>query len=162
MPLANCLAPRREMLQNPEVLRRSLDPANVQAMLQMQQAMQQLQSSGFAPPLGGAGGNAGTSMGGGGALPATGGLDAAELLRSLGLGALGTGAPAGNPAELYASQQQQLQARPPSALLHRCLLLCLCKSCYCNACVKCRRWASLTAAPTWLRCSRPVVTCRPR
>lgn len=124
MPLANCLAPRREMLQNPEVLRRSLDLANVQAMLQMQQAMQQLQSSGFAPPLGGAGGNAGTSMGapgGGGASPATGGLDAAELLRSLGLGALGTGAPAGDPAELYASQQQQLQARPPGALLHRCL-----------------------------------------
>jgi hypothetical protein len=41
---------RRAAISDPEMLRRSLDPANIQAMVQMQQAMQQLQSSGLMPP----------------------------------------------------------------------------------------------------------------
>lgn len=43
-------AVRRAAMSDPEMLRRSLDPANIQAMMQMQQAMQQLQSSGLMPP----------------------------------------------------------------------------------------------------------------
>jgi hypothetical protein len=43
----------RQALSDPEYVRRSLDPANVQAIVQMQQAMQQLQSSGLMPALGG-------------------------------------------------------------------------------------------------------------
>lgn len=37
-------------MSDPDMLRRSLDPANIQAMMQMQQAMQQLQGSGLMPP----------------------------------------------------------------------------------------------------------------
>jgi ubiquilin len=102
------------MMRNPEVLRRTLDPGNMQAMLQMQQAMQQLQSSGFAPPLGGGfGGGFGAGAGAGGA-GAGGGLDVASLMRGMGLGGLGAAAPApaGDPAVLYAAQLEQLQVRP--------------------------------------------------
>ena len=112
-------------MRNPEVLRRTLDPGNMQAMLQMQQAMQQLQSSGFAPPLGGgfgagAGGGFGGGAGGGfgagaGGAGGAGGLDVASLMRGMGLGGLGAAAaaPAGDPAVLYAAQLEQLQVRPP-------------------------------------------------
>jgi ubiquilin len=41
----------REMLRNPEVMRQAFNPANLQAMMQMQQAMQQLQSSGLMAPI---------------------------------------------------------------------------------------------------------------
>ena len=34
---------------NPDMLRRAMEPANISAMMQMQQAMQQLQSSGMMP-----------------------------------------------------------------------------------------------------------------
>ncbi len=51
----------RAAMSDPETLRRSLDPANIQAMLQMQQAMQQLQASGLMPP--GAGGPLGLGAG---------------------------------------------------------------------------------------------------
>jgi hypothetical protein len=37
------------------MVRRSMDPANIQAMMQMQQAMQQLQASGLMPPQAAAG-----------------------------------------------------------------------------------------------------------
>ena len=40
----------RENLMNPDMLRRAMEPANISAMMQMQQAMQQLQSSGMMPP----------------------------------------------------------------------------------------------------------------
>jgi ubiquilin len=40
---------------DPETLRRMADPANLQAMMQMQQSMQQLQRSGLVPPGGGLG-----------------------------------------------------------------------------------------------------------
>jgi ubiquilin len=112
------------MMRNPEVLRRTLDPGNMQAMLQMQQAMQQLQSSGFAPPLGGGfgggasggfGGGAGGGFGAGaGGAGGAGGLDVASLMRGMGLGGLGAAAPApaGDPAVLYAAQLEQLQVRP--------------------------------------------------
>jgi hypothetical protein len=39
----------RAMLDNPEMLQRMMDPANMQAIMQMQQAMQQLQGSGLMP-----------------------------------------------------------------------------------------------------------------
>ena len=121
------------MLGNPELLRRSLDPANLQAMLQMQQAMAQLQSSGFTPGLGAAGQPGadafqvmrpwpGLGAQGAAAPPANpaslgdaglpGGGDPMALLRALGLGGLGAPAPVGNPGEVYASQLEQLQARP--------------------------------------------------
>ena len=40
----------RAMMNNPESLRQMLSPENMQAMLQMQQAMQQLQGTGLVPP----------------------------------------------------------------------------------------------------------------
>ena len=52
---------------NPDMLRRAMEPANISAMMQMQQAMQQLQSSGMMPPGAMPGLNAGlgSPMGGG-------------------------------------------------------------------------------------------------
>ena len=49
-------------MNNPESLRQMLSPENMQAMVQMQQAMQQLQGTGLVPP--GAGGGAGGGVGG--------------------------------------------------------------------------------------------------
>lgn len=46
----SCSAERRQAMSDPEMLRRTLDPANIQAIVQMQQAMQQLQRSGLMPP----------------------------------------------------------------------------------------------------------------
>ena len=165
-------ARRRSMLGNPELLRRSLDPANLQAMLQMQQAMSQLQSSGFTPGLGaagqpgadafqvlrpwpgvggqGGGAPAGNPAGLGGAgLP--GGADPTALLRALGLGGLGAPAPVGNPAEVYASQLEQLQARArlaPAPALGRPGLAAD------HLPAARRAWASRTATPAWRRCSK--------
>ena len=45
----------RAMMNNPESLRQMLSPENMQAMLQMQQAMQQLQGTGLVPPAPGPG-----------------------------------------------------------------------------------------------------------
>lgn len=42
-------------MSNPEALRAAMNPENLQAVMQMQQAMQQLQSSGLVPPGGGQG-----------------------------------------------------------------------------------------------------------
>jgi ubiquilin len=39
-----------QMLQNPELMRQMADPANMQAMMQMRQAMGQLQGTGLMPP----------------------------------------------------------------------------------------------------------------
>ena len=39
----------RETLSNPAALEQALNPQNIQAMMQMQQAMQQLQGSGMFP-----------------------------------------------------------------------------------------------------------------
>ena len=41
----------RETLSNPAALERALDPANMRAMVQMQQAMQQLSGSGLMPGM---------------------------------------------------------------------------------------------------------------
>ena len=49
-------------MNNPEAMRQMLSPENMQAMVQMQQAMQQLQGTGLVPP--GAGGRAGGGLGG--------------------------------------------------------------------------------------------------
>ena len=50
----------REAVSNPDTLRQILNPQNLQAMMQMQQAMSQLQQSGVMP-----GGGVGSGMGGG-------------------------------------------------------------------------------------------------
>ena len=50
----------REAVSNPDTLRQILNPQNLQAMVQMQQAMSQLQQSGVMP-----GGGMGSGMGGG-------------------------------------------------------------------------------------------------
>lgn len=55
----------REVMNNPEQMRQMLNPQNMQAMVQMQQAMQQLQGTGLVPP--GGGGLAG--LGGAGQTP---------------------------------------------------------------------------------------------
>lgn len=39
----------REMMSNPEFLRAAMNPQNIQAMMQMQQAMNQLRGSGLMP-----------------------------------------------------------------------------------------------------------------
>lgn len=124
----------RAMLANPEFLRQMSNPANIQASMQMQQAMQQLQSSGLMPPMPGMAAGAPGGMFGmpapAGASPASGGvgnLDFSALLGSTTTPGASTpfgGAPAatgtGNataPAapmqslnERYASQLSQLQA----------------------------------------------------
>lgn len=85
----------REMMRNPELIRSMLSPENMQAMMQMQQAMQTLGNS----PMGAA-------MG----LP-TGGGGGGNLLA--GLGGLGGGfaapPPPADPATAYAAQLAQLQ-----------------------------------------------------
>ena len=52
---------------NPDMLRRAMEPANISAMMQMQQAMQQLQSSGMMPAgaMPGLGAGLGGPLGGG-------------------------------------------------------------------------------------------------
>lgn len=45
----------QSLFSDPETLRRMSDPANLQAMMQMQQSMQQLQRSGLIPPVAGFG-----------------------------------------------------------------------------------------------------------
>ena len=58
----------REAVSNPDTLRQILNPQNLQAMMQMQQAMSQLQQSGVMPGGGmgsGMGGGMGSGMGGG-------------------------------------------------------------------------------------------------
>ena len=52
-------------MNDPEQMRQMLDPQNMQAKMQMQQAMQQLQGTGLIPP--GAAGGAGGLQGLGGA-----------------------------------------------------------------------------------------------
>merc|ERR1719237_1120942 len=88
----------RQVLNDPNFLRQMADPANIQAMMQMQQAMQQLRGSGLMGGLGDTGGMGG--MGGMG-----------NPFGALGGGFPGAGA-GGNstpPEELYASQLTQLQ-----------------------------------------------------
>ena len=49
-------------MNNPDAMRQMLSPENMQAMVQMQQAMQQLQGTGLIPPATGAGGPAGGGL----------------------------------------------------------------------------------------------------
>ncbi|GLD98551.1 hypothetical protein PINS_up007248 [Pythium insidiosum] len=102
----------RQMMMNPDFIRGIMNPQNLQAMLQMQSAMNQLRSSGLIPGfeamnLGGAGmpGAPGTTPAAGSGPP----LDFSTLLGGLGApGATGAAAPAANPEEQYASQLTQL------------------------------------------------------
>ncbi len=92
-------------MSNPEQMRQMLNPQNMQAMIQMQQAVQQLQGSGLVPP--GAGGLPGL----GGAGGDMSGL--AALLGGGGGGGFGGGGggvpPVADPETAYASQLTQLQ-----------------------------------------------------
>ena len=54
-------------MNNPEALRAAMNPENLQAVMQMQQAMQRLQGSGLMPQ--GAGGPAAPGLGGAGTPP---------------------------------------------------------------------------------------------
>eukprot|EP01041_Mallomonas_annulata_P010161 gene10161-21179_t len=106
------------MLSNPDLLRQMMNPTNLQAMMQMQQSMQQLQASGLIPAHPGMGGM-GMGMGGlgnmGGVPPNTApGLDFSSLFQG------GGGFPGGHsavpvpvsnvaPATRYATQLQQLR-----------------------------------------------------
>lgn len=98
----------RETLSNPEMLRTVFDPQNLQAMMQMQQAMQQLQSSGLGSMmgLGDATGTGANPTGGGNPL---GGANTAAGLASLLAGGLGGPPPVADPETAYATQLQQLQ-----------------------------------------------------
>ena len=49
----------RELMNNPDAMRQMLNPENMQAMMQMQQAMQRLQGTGLVPPAAGNGSMAG-------------------------------------------------------------------------------------------------------
>ncbi|CAK0751892.1 hypothetical protein CVIRNUC_002103 [Coccomyxa viridis] len=112
----------RENLMNPDMLRRAMEPANISAMMQMQQAMQQLQSSGMMPPGAMPGLNAGLGgpMGGGALGSGPGNpQDINAFMDRMGLSGAGAfGAPAApgggappvaDPEAAYASQLEQLQ-----------------------------------------------------
>jgi ubiquilin len=111
----------RAMLSNPEQMRQMMNPANLQAMMQMQQSMQTLQGSGLMPQGGGMPPAGGGGMGGGGwGAPAgaaqsssIGGLDFSALLGGAGRSGSGSGSmpaqtvPAA-PAVRFAEQIRQL------------------------------------------------------
>ncbi|ETI46074.1 hypothetical protein F441_09458 [Phytophthora nicotianae CJ01A1] len=106
----------RQMMSNPEFLRQAMNPQNMQAMMQMQNAMNQLRGSGLIPGLEGMNLGAGTGAGTG-TTGATGVTNPAAAnpfamfggLPGSGFGAASTpAAPAGNPEEIYASQLTQL------------------------------------------------------
>eukprot|EP00884_Botryococcus_braunii_P016240 jgi/Botrbrau1/329/Bobra.0022s0286.1 len=93
----------RETFQNPDMIRRLLDPENLRAMAQMQQAMQQLSAAGLGPDanqLGGAAGGLGDF--GLGGLGGFGGLGGVPPM-------LGGGPAVANPQQFYSSELQQLQ-----------------------------------------------------
>jgi len=117
-------------MSNPEYVRQMLNPTNLQAMMNIQRSMQQLQQTGFIPPGGvpAAGGFGGlppigqpTYPGVGSAAPG-GGLDLASMMAALNTsrGGAGAGGVPGSsyvppspvvvpPAERFASQLVQLQ-----------------------------------------------------
>lgn len=105
----------RQMMANPEFLRQAMNPQNLQAMAQLQSAMNQLRGSGLMPGLEGLGGLGapGTSGAAGATNPAAanpfaafGGFPGAGFGGTA--GAPSAAAPAGNPEEIYASQLTQL------------------------------------------------------
>lgn len=106
----------RALLSNPEMLRQVMNPANMQAMLQMQQSMTQLQQAGLIPPVQGMGGlpGFGPSFGappaGGGVPGAAGGIDFSQMLGGWQPGSVPTTAPTAvqPPTERYATQLRQL------------------------------------------------------
>lgn len=87
----------RAMLTNPEVLQQLSNPSNMQAMMQMQQAMQTLQNNGF-PIQGGL--NA----------PNTGGLNFNSLFGSNMMGQQPAAASIQPPEIQFSTQLEQLQA----------------------------------------------------
>eukprot|EP01024_Parvocaulis_polyphysoides_P070689 TRINITY_DN8734_c0_g1_i10.p2 TRINITY_DN8734_c0_g1~~TRINITY_DN8734_c0_g1_i10.p2 ORF type:complete len:140 (+),score=28.68 TRINITY_DN8734_c0_g1_i10:59-421(+) len=88
------------MMSDPEALRSMFDPQNLQAMIQLQQAMQQVQNTPFGRAL--VQGMGGQGAGGGG-----GGADLASLLGTMGGGAAMPAVQ--DPETAYATQLQQLQ-----------------------------------------------------
>eukprot|EP00803_Ostreobium_quekettii_P002570 evm.model.scf_1213.6 EVM.evm.TU.scf_1213.6 scf_1213:34076-41018(-) len=100
----------REAFSNPEMLSTMFDPQNIQAMMQIQQAMQQLQSSGLGSMMGLPDAGA-TPLSGPAGANATSGL--AQLLAG-GMGGMGGMAgmgvpPVADPEATYGPQLQQLQ-----------------------------------------------------
>ncbi|RLN93651.1 hypothetical protein BBJ28_00004202 [Nothophytophthora sp. Chile5] len=106
------------MMSNPDFLRQAMNPQNLQAMMQLQSAMNQLRGSGLMPGL------EGMNLGGAPGAPAAGAANPAAANPFAAFGGLGgfpgagfggaagaasgTAAPAGNPEEIYASQLMQL------------------------------------------------------
>lgn len=101
----------REVMSNPEMRRQMFDPANMQAMVQMQQALQQLQSNPLFAQFGGQAGGAGLGgMGGPMGFPGMGGMgDPSSLFAALSGGAPPAAPPPADPEAAYATQLQQLQ-----------------------------------------------------
>lgn len=100
----------REAFSNPEMLSSMFDPQNIQAMMQIQQAMQQLQSSGLGSMMG-LPDAAATPLSGTAGTNAASGL--AQLLAG-GMGGMGGMAgmgvpPVADPEATYGPQLQQLQ-----------------------------------------------------
>ncbi|CAD7699468.1 unnamed protein product, partial [Ostreobium quekettii] len=97
-----------EALANPEMTASMFDPQNIQAMIQIEQAVQQLQGSGLGNVMGL--GNPGASP-----LSGAGGADAASGLAQLlaggmgGMAGMGGVPPVADPEASYAAQLQQLQ-----------------------------------------------------
>lgn len=93
----------RTLLANPEFLRVMMDPGNMQAMMQMEQAMNQLRGGGLGSVLGG---ETAASPN----MPGNGSTNAPDLNSLLGLlGAAGTAPPPENPESAYSTQLQQLK-----------------------------------------------------
>mmetsp|Transcript_23121 Transcript_23121/g.58085 ORF Transcript_23121/g.58085 Transcript_23121/m.58085 type:complete len:502 (-) Transcript_23121:189-1694(-) len=92
----------RDMLSNPEMVQRMMDPANLQAIMQMQTAMNQLNQGGFGSAFGLPGSGMDGLSGGGG--------DMGSMLSAMmGGGGGGGGAPAvADPETHFASQIQTL------------------------------------------------------
>lgn len=94
----------RSLLANPEFLRVMMDPNNMQAMMQMEQAMGQLRGSGFESFLNGSQTDGANAPSGGATNPP----DLSALMGLLGSGAAAPPPPE-NPESAYATQLQQLK-----------------------------------------------------
>uniref|UniRef100_A0AAV1TMX5 Uncharacterized protein n=1 Tax=Peronospora matthiolae TaxID=2874970 RepID=A0AAV1TMX5_9STRA len=90
----------RQMMSNPEFLRQAMNPQNLQAMTQMQNAMNQLRGSGLLPGLEGT--NFGPPGGATTAVNPFAMFSGAAAIPNI------SAASAGNPEEVYASQLTQL------------------------------------------------------
>ncbi|EEY67806.1 ubiquitin family protein, putative [Phytophthora infestans T30-4] len=98
----------RQMMSSPEFLRQAMNPQNMQAMMQMQNAMSQLRGSGLIPGLEGMDLGAGPGAAAAGPANPAAANPFAMFGGFPGAAASTPAAPAGNPEEMYASQLTQL------------------------------------------------------